>query len=206
KQPALAAIVSSIVGLICGLIAWLVTAQKLYNEITIFSTGQNYPMLAGNLVSILVPLFITLIWSFSFPDDFDFDITRTKLQILTDDEVDENFKHVDDSETDPHRLKKAFKFALWSSICLTLILAVIWPLPMYFSNYVFSKPFFTFWVALSMIWALCGAIAVAIFPVVEARHSVYRVIEGAFLDITGKKKVEQEEIDVKQETTNNEKV
>ncbi|CAG8783777.1 27771_t:CDS:2, partial [Gigaspora margarita] len=177
KQSALAAIVSSIVGLICGLIAWLVTAQKLYGEITLTTTGDNYPMLAGNLVSILVPLIITVVWSFVFPDDFDFDITRTKLQILTDDEVDENYRNVDDSETDPNKLKKAFKFALWSSIILTLILAIIWPLPMYFSRYVFSKPFFTFWVAISMIWAICGAVAVAIFPVVEARDSVFKVIK-----------------------------
>lgn len=49
KQSAMAAIVSSIIGVICGLIAWLVTAQQLYHEITIHSTGQNYPMLAGNL-------------------------------------------------------------------------------------------------------------------------------------------------------------
>ncbi|CAG8481008.1 1404_t:CDS:2 [Cetraspora pellucida] len=202
KQSAMAAIVSSVIGVVCGITAWLVTAQQLYGELTIKSTGDNYP-----IVSIFVPLIITLIWSFIFPDNFDFDVTRTKLQILTDDEIDENYKHVDQSDTDPHKLKKAFKFALWSSIILTLILVVIWPLPMYFSKYVFSKPFFTFWVAISMIWAICATVAVSIFPVVEARQSVFRVIKGVILDITGKhgEATVEEVVEVKHDEVNNEK-
>ncbi|CAG8741984.1 14268_t:CDS:2, partial [Ambispora leptoticha] len=202
KQSAMAAIVSSIVGVICGIIAWLVTAKKLFDEITIQSTGDNYP-----IVSILVPLIITVIWSSIFPDNFDFDITRTELKVLTDDEVNDTYKDVDPAETDPVRLKKAFQFALWCSIILTIILVILWPLPMYFSRYVFSRPFFTFWVAISMIWAICGAIAVAIFPVVEARQSIFRVIKGVFLDITRRGTGSVDEIvEVKHDTVNNEKV
>jgi len=49
KQPVGAAIAASVFGLIFGVVAWLVTAVKLFDEITIKSTGENYPMLAGNL-------------------------------------------------------------------------------------------------------------------------------------------------------------
>jgi Na+/proline symporter len=49
KQTAFAAVAGALLGLICGLIAWLVAAQKLFGEITLKSTGDNYPMLAGNL-------------------------------------------------------------------------------------------------------------------------------------------------------------
>ncbi len=49
KQSAFAAISAALTGVVCGIIAWLVTAQKLHDEITIKSTGENYPMLAGNL-------------------------------------------------------------------------------------------------------------------------------------------------------------
>ncbi|RIB16000.1 Sodium/solute symporter [Gigaspora rosea] len=66
KQSALAAIVSSVVGLICGIIAWLVTAQKLHGEITLASTGENYPMLAGNLYVFLFFFFFFYIYFFSF--------------------------------------------------------------------------------------------------------------------------------------------
>lgn len=99
------------------------------------------------------------------PANFDFDITRQKLEILTDDEVVENAVHEDPMEKDPVRLTKAFNFAIISSVALTIILIIIWPLPMYGTRYVFSRPFFTFWVAISMIWAIIATIACTIYPV-----------------------------------------
>ncbi|CAG8850820.1 28344_t:CDS:2, partial [Racocetra persica] len=57
-----------------------------------------------------------------------------------------------------------------------------------------------------MIWAICGAIAVAIFPVVEARQSIFRVIKGVFLDITGRGTEAVDEIvEVKHDTVNHDK-
>jgi Na+/proline symporter len=49
KQSAFAAISAAVVGVVCGLIAWLVAAHVLYDEVTIGTTGKDYPMLAGNL-------------------------------------------------------------------------------------------------------------------------------------------------------------
>jgi urea-proton symporter len=39
-------------GLASGLIAWIITADILYGEVSIFSTGKNIPLLVGNVVSI----------------------------------------------------------------------------------------------------------------------------------------------------------
>ncbi|CAG8464056.1 121_t:CDS:2 [Diversispora eburnea] len=184
KQSCGAAIGSALIGVIGGITAWLVTAQSLYHELTIDSTGKNYPMLAGNLTSLLVSLFVAIVWSLISPSNFNFDETREKLQILTDDEVVKNAVYLDPIERDETRLKKAFKFAVWSSVILTIILVILWPLPLYFSRYVFSKPFFTFWVAISMIWAICSACAVAIYPIYESRKSIFNVVRGMFLDLT----------------------
>jgi len=189
KQSKEAAIGSSIIGVVCGITAWLVTAGKLSNEITIASTGADYPMLAGNLVSLGTSGIVATIWSLLKPDNFDFNITKTQLEILTDDEEGKNANTTfSDKELDPERLRKAFVFAVRSSIALTLILIIIWPLPMYFSRYIFSKPFFTFWVALSMIWAIMASIAVAIYPLYESVDSIKEISAGIFGDITGKKR------------------
>jgi len=186
KQPVGAAITASVLGLIFGITAWLVTTAKLYNnQITITTTGENYPMLAGNLVSLGSSGIITLIWSYLAPDNFDFEITKSKLEILTDDEVDGNAIFEDPIERDPVRLKKAANFAIWSSVALTVILVLLWPLPMYFKGYVFSKPFFAFWVSVSIIWAICSTCAVAIYPIFESRDSIGSVIKGMWGDITG---------------------
>lgn len=43
------------IGLAAGIIAWLVTAAKLYDgELTIETTGEDYPMLAGNLAALVI--------------------------------------------------------------------------------------------------------------------------------------------------------
>lgn len=41
------AITGAILGQICAVIGWLVSAQALEGEITVASTGANYPMLTG---------------------------------------------------------------------------------------------------------------------------------------------------------------
>jgi hypothetical protein len=46
------------IGLVLGLVAWIVTAQQLFGELTVDTLGSNYPMLAGNLVALLSPCII----------------------------------------------------------------------------------------------------------------------------------------------------
>ncbi|KAG8945835.1 hypothetical protein FRC04_012282 [Tulasnella sp. 424] len=52
-----------------GLIAWLVTTSKLYDGVlNADTTGQNYPMLAGNVASIVVGGLIAVIWTLVSPN------------------------------------------------------------------------------------------------------------------------------------------
>ncbi|KAJ4474485.1 urea transporter [Lentinula aciculospora] len=70
-------IIGSVVGFFSGLLAWLVTTGTLYaGVINVTTTGENYPMLAGNLASIGVGGIIATVTSLIWPDDFNFDITR----------------------------------------------------------------------------------------------------------------------------------
>ncbi|CAH1761942.1 8957_t:CDS:2 [Entrophospora sp. SA101] len=174
KQTKSAAVGASIIGLVCGVVSWLATAQGLFGELTITTTGMSG--------------LVATIWSLISPDNFDFNITKNQLEILTDDEVSTHAIYDDPIEHDPARLRKAFIFSIQSSVVLTIILVIIWPLPMYFSRYVFSVPFFTFWVAISMIWAIMSTLAVAIYPLYESRSSIANVVGGMYGDITGKRK------------------
>jgi Na+/proline symporter len=54
KQNLLAVTIAPLMGTGCGFISWLVTSHILYNEITITSTIKNFPILAGNLVCIMM--------------------------------------------------------------------------------------------------------------------------------------------------------
>jgi len=66
-------------------------------------------------------------------------------------------------------LQEVFKRASWYSIILTAIVAIIVPLPMFLSHYIFSKAFYTFWVACSIIWVALSGIFCIILPLWESR-------------------------------------
>lgn len=58
---------------------------------------------------------------------------------------------------------------------------------MYGTGYIFSKPFFTGWVVVGIIWIFCSLFAVGLFPVFEGRRTLVRTVKHIFLDITGRK-------------------
>lgn len=56
---------------------------------------------------------------------------------------------------------------------------------MYGTAYIFSKPFFTGWVSVGIIWIFCSFIAVGLFPVFEGRKTLVRTAKYIYLDLTG---------------------
>lgn len=65
-QNMIAATLSPILGLMCSLIAWLVTAKREYGDLSVASTGSNNPMLAGNVVALLSPLIFVPVLTYAF--------------------------------------------------------------------------------------------------------------------------------------------
>jgi hypothetical protein len=57
---------------------------------------------------------------------------------------------------------------------------------MYGTGYIFSKPFFTGWVTVGIIWLICSFLGVGLFPIFESRKTLARTIKSIYLDITGK--------------------
>lgn len=56
-------------------------------------------------------------------------------------------------------------------------------MPMYGTGYIFSKPFFTGWVTVGIIWIFCSFICVELYPIWESRATLVRVLTGI---VTGK--------------------
>ncbi|KAG0370430.1 hypothetical protein BGZ54_006323 [Gamsiella multidivaricata] len=91
-----------------------------------------------------------------------------------------------DAEEDA-KLRKASTFARWSSSTMAVVLILLWPLPMFFSKYVFSRGFYTGWVVLSIMWAICSTIAVTIYPLWESRSAIGVVFKGLYESVTRKR-------------------
>ncbi|OBZ89005.1 putative urea active transporter 1 [Choanephora cucurbitarum] len=189
RQSKLAAIVSPIFGLVAALGTWLGVTQSLYGTITVATTSENMPMMAGNLVALFSPVPVTLLLSWIQPDHFDFNVTRQiqKVEDGMDQSIEENAAQEAEESADQEEMARSSRFAKISSILLSFILFILWPLPMFFSKYVFSKSFFTGWITVSFIWVFCSIIAVGIYPIFEARHTIALILKEIGRDITGKR-------------------
>ncbi|KAI9272012.1 Sodium:solute symporter family-domain-containing protein [Sporodiniella umbellata] len=184
KQNRMAATVSPLFGLCVSVSTWLGVTYRTYGTITVESTSQNFPMMAGNLAALISPLLIIVPSSLAFPDNFDFDATRRIEQIQNETVTTDITQSVPE---DSDALCRSSNFAKISSVCLSFALFVLWPLPMFFSRYVFSKTFFTGWVIVSIAWAFFGFIAVGVYPVYEARNTLAYIFIGVWKDILGKR-------------------
>jgi hypothetical protein len=58
-------------------------------------------------------------------------------------------------------------------------------MPLYGTGYVFSKKFFTGWVCVGIIWIFCSFIAVVIYPAIESRTTLMRVLRLIFTGKSG---------------------
>jgi hypothetical protein len=84
------------------------------------------------------------------------------------------------------KLLRASKIAKYTTLAMTLILLILWPMPLYGTGYIFSEKFFAGWVIVGIIWLLCSSMAVGVYPLWEGRESLARNFGGMWKDITGK--------------------
>ncbi|CAK7903181.1 urea active transporter [[Candida] anglica] len=78
------------------------------------------------------------------------------------------------------------KLAYGSTIFTTLLLWVVWPLPLY-RDWIWSRPFFIGWTTVSVIWLYFALIAVAIYPLWDGRHELAKVSRGVWKDYIKRK-------------------
>ncbi|KZV83522.1 Na+/solute symporter [Exidia glandulosa HHB12029] len=89
----------------------------------------------------------------------------------------------DENELDPVGLKKAFRFAVWSSVVLLVVLILLIPLPLFFAQTVYGVGGFTAWIVIGIIWAFGAAFTVVIYPLYESRTALYEVFTGVTKDV-----------------------
>ncbi|TIA89627.1 hypothetical protein E3P81_02894 [Wallemia ichthyophaga] len=77
KANKVACIGAALISLPLGIMAWIVTAYKLNNGVVDkTTTGQDFPMLAGNTVSFGLSIIISVVGSLISPDNHDFEKTK----------------------------------------------------------------------------------------------------------------------------------
>lgn len=195
-----------------SIMSWLVCTKKKYGTVDVATTFMDDPMLTGNVVALLSPLIIVPVLTLAFkPQNFDWNILKSISRVDEEEELlaaespveedpeklspvksqmsaaaheiaEQNFdKYAEESA----RLRRSFKIALAICCALAICLILLWPIPMYGSGYIFSKPFFTGWVSVFFIWSFLTAFTVIIGPVWEGRKGLYTTFRGIYWDLTG---------------------
>ncbi|KAG5733188.1 putative urea active transporter 1, partial [Termitomyces sp. T112] len=192
-------IAGAILGFFTGIMGWLVTTASLNGGVVnVMTGGGDIEMLVGNIISLSVGGVIAVVWSYMYPADFDFTITRAinaphyHTSNLKETKEDDDRKVpstqaqsvgnvaglTQDCDLDFVKLNKAFKFAAWSSITLGIILIVVIPLPLFFMQILYGVQGFQAWVVIGIIWVFTSCMAVILLPLWESREALKMVSCG----------------------------
>ncbi|KAJ3752522.1 Na+/solute symporter [Lentinula raphanica] len=208
KLTKLAVILGPILGAIFGMAAWMIGCWKILGSITITNLANPYSAVCSGLTGLLFSGVITVGISLWRPAHYDFKGTRAIANLDSEGEIEPSSNGSEDDKdeitaidtvgdreavllveggtVDISVLRKSFKRAAWYSSALTLIVTIIVPLPMFFSHYVYSKPFYTFWVSTSIIWVLLSGFFSVLLPVWESRQEILDIVYGCLESLRGK--------------------
>ncbi|KAK7224957.1 hypothetical protein V2G26_012960 [Clonostachys chloroleuca] len=200
RQSRVAAIGSSYLGIITGIAVWLGTAYRFGGEISIATTGLTLPCMYGTVASMFSPLLFTIIISYFWPAQDDWETLEEHKLAVTDNSEsggvsaneaeeapknagpskhDSSISVVDKADADVQQRRWTRQAMIWA-IATFLGHWVLWPLPIYAANYIFSKTFFTAWVVVSIIWLWASSITVSVWPLWSGREQLIGVYRALF--------------------------
>ncbi|MDW0282625.1 MAG: sodium/solute symporter [Nitrososphaeraceae archaeon] len=178
KTNKVGAIAGCLVGLVSGISVWIMSAYILYGEVSISSTGEDIPLLFGNITSISVGAALVIVISVIRPNYFNFEVMKQKILV-----VDEKIRRIIEQDNDEQFLKKSATFSYRIVFALTSILVIFWPLPLYFSGYIFSATAFSIWVWIAVMWVIGSAIVIVIKPLIEGKIGIIQVVKMICLSL-----------------------
>ncbi|KAI5480272.1 hypothetical protein MNV49_001231 [Pseudohyphozyma bogoriensis] len=82
-------------------------------------------------------------------------------------------------ELDREMLQRVFVKAAYVSGALALIITILIPMPLFGTSYIFSRKFFTAWIAVAIIWVLSAGIFCILLPIWESRKEIHLIVVGA---------------------------
>ncbi|KAH8650014.1 SSS family solute:Na+ symporter [Xylariales sp. PMI_506] len=184
-QTRTAAIVSPIVGMICGFSAWFGTAYAYYGEVSIVSTGGTMPCLFGCVTAFFVPLPVSVIISLIKPSTFDYAVFQNIKKVKPDSVIAVDGQNEDTAEETwftPERIQYMKRMSRWAAFWSALTITghvLLWPLPMYGAKMVFSKELFTAWIVVSFIYLWFTLIVSNIYPLFDGGYQqIWTVLRG----------------------------
>ncbi len=179
KTTRAGAVSGALIGVCLSLITWTgVAASEADGVVDIASLGGAFPMLYGNVVAILSSGLICVVVSLAQRKTYDWKLMNQEMKLVDEDISEDVAAEIKKREQDEATLQKAYKFSLKGGGILTLICVVAWPMPLYFSGYVFDIAFYGFWVGIAIVWVSVASFCIIGIPIIEAAQGFKKVASG----------------------------
>jgi urea-proton symporter len=117
------AMLGAVGGLAGAVITWVCVAKGLYGAVTIDTLGNDFPMLAGNLVAIIFSAIICTIVSLVKPQNYNWE-ELAEIPLVEDDPN----AYMSQGEDSPEAMTKALRYTWITGGGLTILLVILWPL------------------------------------------------------------------------------
>jgi Na+/proline symporter len=189
----------SIIGAILGMLAWMIGCWKINGAITITNLALPISAVCSGLTGFMFSGLITVFVSLLKPNNYDFEGTRAIAMLENSENNDPDLnvarsaekreKLPSDFEAGPTNsiaqedplchdtLQRVFRRAAWYSSAMSVIVILIVPLTMFFTNYVFSERFYIFWVSCSIVWVFMSGTFSVILPLLESRKEMVAILK-----------------------------
>lgn len=184
KANAFGAILGTITGCLLGIITWLTVTKVEYGRVNLETTGRNAPMLAGNLVSILVGGVVHAVCSFIRPQDYDWESTK---QITV---VEKENSELSIEEFKEEKLIRAKRWIIKWGVGFTLVIVVLWP-TLTLPAGQFNKGYFRFWAIIAIAWGTIASVVIITLPLMESWETIQSVMLGMFTNDRMMEKIEE---------------
>lgn len=170
KASGRGAIIAAWVGCASAFISWIIAAYIQSGTVTVATLGKNEPMLTGNLFALLFSGLIHFVYSLIWPQNFDMSTLNDRIPL-----IEQDLSGLGPEERDPKLLKNAYWWIISRGWFLAILLIVIWPL-LSIPAKTFTKPYFAFWVWVSVVWGFSAAIIVTFLPIAESEAQILNFI------------------------------
>jgi len=179
-------------GMISAVITWLVIASTrcdngldpekiedggvcVTGALNIYTTGNLYAQLGGNLVAIFTSgIYCMIVTACEFKwggaKAFDWDVLRTGIT-----RIEETKDDVPDEEMSAEFLEKAGLWIRKWGLGLSIFLIFVWPL-ITVTWGVFSKSLYTIWASVAFVWGYVGAVFIIFLPIYEAKDTLFNIL------------------------------
>jgi hypothetical protein len=88
---------------------------------------------------------------------------------------------------DPAEVKRATRLAVGFNVLFLIVAILFVPFLLFGGEWIFPRRTFVGWCVVSFIWVWCSMIICVIWPVVESRRTIWRIMKGCVSDIGGKR-------------------